>query len=100
MYLVGIILIILDGILVYFIPSYFNELSIFYPMLAITFIVLIYNYCKNYFKTSFILGIIYDLLYSNIIFYNAILFLLLAYINRKLFSYFHINVFNKILILL
>jgi len=99
MYLLGIIIIIIDGILVYLIPSYFNELSYFYPMLTITLIVAMYNSCSNYLKTSFILGIIYDLFYSNVFLYNTLLFLLLSKINKKIFKYLQFNNFNKILVL-
>lgn len=100
MYIIGFIIIILDGLLVYFIPSYFNELNYFYPMLSITYLVFLYGYSKNYLKTSFILGFIYDLLYSNIFLYNSLIFLLLGKINKKIFNYFQINLFNKIIILL
>lgn len=100
MYALGIIFILLDGLLIYLIPSYFNELSLFYPMLSITFSVAIYNYSKDYLKTSFILGVIYDLLYSSIFFYNALLFLLLAKVNKKIFNYLQINIFNKIIVLI
>lgn len=100
MYILGIIIIILDGLIVYFIPNYFNNLSYLYPMLTITFLVSIYGYSKKYLKTSIILGFIYDLLYSDIFLYNTLLFLLLAKINKKLFNYLQINLFNKILLLL
>lgn len=99
MYLLGIIIIIFDGLLVYFIPSYFNELTYFYPMLTITFLVSIYGYCKNYFKTSLFLGFVYDLLYSNIFLYNTLIFLLLSKINKKIFKYLQVNLFNKIIVL-
>ena len=100
MYIIGFIIIILDGFIVYLIPSYFNELNYFYPMLSITFLVSMYGYSKNYLKTSFILGFIYDLFYSNIFLYNSLIFLLLAKINKKIFNYIQNNLFNKILILL
>lgn len=100
MYIIGFIIIILDGLLVYFIPSYFNELNYFYPMLSITYLVFLYGYSKKYLKTSFILGFIYDLLYSNIFLYNSLIFLLLGKINKKIFNYLQINLFNKIIILI
>ena len=100
MYIIGIIIIILDGLIVYFFPSYFNELNYLYPMFSITFLVAIYGYSKNYLKTSFVLGFIYDLLYSNIFLYNTLIFLLLSKINKKIFNYIQINLFNKILLLI
>lgn len=86
--LISILVIILDGIITYFVPSYFNKLNYFYPMLTISFIPFL---CKNKhtnYLTIFILGIIYDLLYSNIFLYNAIIFLGLAIINQKIIKYF------------
>ena len=100
MYIIGIIIIILDGIIVYLFPSYFNQLNYLFPMLSITFLVSIYGYTKKYLKTSLILGFIYDLLYSSIFLYNTLIFLLLSKINKKIFNYIQINLFNKILLLI
>ena len=100
MYILGIIIIILDGLIVYFFPSYFNELNYLYPMFSITFLVSIYGYTKNYLKISLALGFIYDLLYSSIFLYNTLIFLLLSKINKKVFNYIQINLFNKILLLI
>lgn len=99
-YLLGIIVIIIDGLLLNFLPSYFNNLNYLYPMLSITYLVAIYSYSNDYLKKSFILGCIYDLLYSHIIFYNAFLFLFLAKINKKIFNYIQVNLINKIIILI
>lgn len=100
MYILGIMIIILDGLIVYFIPGYFNDLTFIYPMLSITFLVSMYGFCKKYFKTSVILGLVYDFLYSNIFLYNTLIFLLLSKINRKIFNYLQVNLFNKIIVLI
>ncbi len=81
---ISIIVLILDGIIVYYMPSFFNHLTLFYPMLTISLIpFLYYNSIPKYYKYCFILGIIYDLLYSNIFLFNALLFLLLGKIDIK-----------------
>ena len=40
--LISLIVIILDGLLIYYIPGYFNKLNFFYPMLTITLIPFVY----------------------------------------------------------
>lgn len=87
--IISLLVIILDGILVYFIPSYFNKLSYFYPMLTVSLLPFLFrNNLKDYYKLCFIIGVIYDLLYSNIFLYNAFLFLLLGKIDSKILKYF------------
>lgn len=100
MFLISLIIIILDGVLIYYFPSYFNNLSLLYPMLTITLNVTLYSYSKNYLKDALILGMIYDLCYSSIFLYNTLIFLLLAKINKKILNYFHSTMFNKIIILI
>lgn len=86
--LISLLLIILDGIIIYFIPSYMNKLNYFYPMLTISFIPFLYKE-KNSYLIIIILGIIYDLLYSNIFLYNAVIFLILSMINYRIIKYFN-----------
>ena len=87
--LVSLLVIILDGIITYFIPSYFNKLNYFYPMLTISFLPFVYLWNKKrYNLLVIIIGIIYDLLYSSIFFYNLIVFLILINIDVKIAKYF------------
>ena len=86
--LISLLIIILDGIIIYFIPSFFNKLNYFYPMLTISFIPFLCKNKTNSYLTIFILGVIYDLLYSSLFLYHALIFLLLAIINRKIIKYF------------
>ena len=77
-YLIIIISLILDGILSNFLPVI--NLSYFTPLLTLTSIFIVYPfYTKDeykYYITSFIVGIIYDLLYTNLLFFNGIIFVL------------------------
>ena len=53
-----LVTILLDFLISYFIPSYFNSLNLFYPMLTLTLVVFLYNKIdfKNYFKVVFFDG--------------------------------------------
>ena len=100
-WIISLIIIILDGAITYFIPSYFNKLNLFYPMLTISLIPFLFEgSIKDYYKICFIIGIIYDLLYSNIFLYNALLFLLLSKIDSKLMKYFKNSLFFYIILVI
>lgn len=102
MWFIIVLTIFLDGILVYYLPSYFNNLSFFYPMLTISLISLLYHYypLKKYYRICFIMGLIYDLLYSSIFLYHALLFLLLGKVNSKVYKFFKSNLILKILLVI
>lgn len=86
--MLGIIIIIisiyLDGFLTLFLPYIPGDLSYFTPLLTITSFLLIYPLYRKkertYFITLLITGLIYDLLYTNLLFYDSIIFILLGYI--------------------
>ena len=83
--IISLLVIILDGLIVYYIPSYFNQLNYFYPMLTVSLIPFLYKGKNNYYyKYVFVLGIIYDLLYSNIFLFNALIFLIISKIASKI----------------
>lgn len=100
MWYIILILIILDGLIIYYIPSYFNNINFLYPMLTLSLISVLANNLslKKYYQTVFIMGIIYDILYSNIFLYNAFLFLLISKINTKIYKILKHNLFLVILI--
>ncbi len=81
-----IISILLDGILTNFLPFLVNDLSIFTPLLTVVSIFIIYPFYrkheKKYYIILFIVGIIYDLLYTNLLFFNGILFLVIGLISK------------------
>lgn len=95
--IISLLIIIIDGILVYYSPAYFNNISYLYPMLTITFLPFIcFNNKRCYIYTIF-LGITYDLLYSNIYLYNVILFIFLTSIDQKVMKYFKNSLFSFIM---
>lgn len=90
---------ILDGILTNFLP--YTELSLFTPLLTLVSIFLIYPFYKKteirYFVTLIILGLLYDLFYTNLLFFNATLFLLIGFITKIIYRNLDIN-FIKLII--
>ena len=92
--LVSVLIILIDGIISYFMDNYINHLNYFYPMLTISLIPFLFdNNYKEYYRLSFIIGIIYDLLYSNIFLFNAFLFLILSKIDSKIMNIWEDNFF-------
>ena len=92
---------VLEIILNNFLPYMTSDLSLFTPMFTLISIFLIYPLLKKdlpkYFIISLILGIIYDLFFTNLLFFNGILFLTVAYITHILYKYLEINFINIIL---
>ncbi len=78
----------LDGILSNFLPYLNGDLSYFTPLLTIVSLFLVYPmYSKQkrkYYLTAMITGLIYDLFYTNLLFFNAILFLIMALVIEKI----------------
>ena len=93
--------IILDGIFTNFLPYLPNDLSWFTPLLTVVSIFIIYPFYrktpKKYYKTVFVVGIIYDLLYTNLWFLNAVLFLIIACISKYLYKNYEISFIRLIL---
>lgn len=102
-----IISVYLDGLLSLFIPYIPGQLSIFTPMLTIVSLLIIYPLYrkkeKKYFITLFITGIIYDLLYTNLLFYNALVFVLFGFIIKFIYENLDVSsiklIFYEILII-
>ena len=99
--IIMIVSILLDGLLTNYLPYLVNDLSLFTPLLTVTSIFIIYPFYKKkekkFFITIFILGIIYDLLYTNLLFFNAILFLIIGLVTRFINKNYELS-FIKIII--
>lgn len=82
---------LLDGILSNFLPYMVGDLSLFTPMFTIVSLVIIYPFftkkLKYYFITCFLVGLVYDFMYTNLLFYNAVLFLAVGLILMFLYRY-------------
>ena len=90
-----IISFILDGILTNFLPYLVNDLSLFTPLLTLVSIFMIYPFYKKkqnkYFIIITIVGILYDLFYTNLLFFNASLFIIIGLITKYIYKNFKIN---------
>ena len=97
----------LDGILTNFLPYMINDLSLFTPYFTIVSLIIICPFFKKQINKYYILvgivGFLYDLFYTNLLFANTIFFLLLAliivYLYKKLESNMLTTLFFIILII-
>ena len=77
---------LLDGILTNYLPYLPNTLTY-------------RKETKKYYLHMFLLGIFYDLFYTNLLFWNAILFLEIAYLSQVLYKNFEITFFQLIFLI-
>ena len=98
---ISVLSFLLDGILSrYILPN-----SIFLPLFTIVSLVLIYPYFNNnnarYFKYSAILGLLYDITYTNTIFFNFFVFIIVAFVvgllNYLLSNNWYVNIFITVI---
>lgn len=96
-----IVSLLLDGILSNFLPYLVNDLSMFTPLLTQISIFIIYPFFrkkeKQYFIIIFSLGMIYDLFYTNLLFFNGVLFILLGLITKYIYKKLEVNSLRLIL---
>ena len=99
-----LISIILDGILTNFLPYLVNDLSYLTPLFTVVTIFLIYPFyqkkIKYYFITLFVTGIIYDLFYTNLLFFNGVLFIIIGLISYFIHKNFETSCFKLLIYLL
>ena len=102
--IIVVISILLDGILSNFLPYLYTNLSIFTPLLTLISIFMIYPFFKkkeiNYFIIIFIIGIIYDLLYTNLLFFNGVIFVILGLLIKYIYKTYEITPLRLILYLI
>jgi len=101
-YIIILITIIIDFLISYFIPIYFNNLNIFYPMLTLTFLIYYFKKTTNkkYLKIVLITGLLYDILFSYLFLFNTIIFLLFSKILIKIDKVIRYNYLISILLLI
>lgn len=89
---------LLDGIFSNFLPVN----GIFAPLFTLVSLIVVYPYFdgdkRNYYKYSFVLGLIYDLIYTDTMVYYAFLFLFMAFIIIKLTIILNDNYINIVII--
>ena len=103
-YAIVIISLFLDGILSNFIPYMLNDSSWLIPMFTLTSIGIVYPFFqkepRKYYVFVFIIGFLYDLFYTNLLFTNAILFLLSAFLIAFLHRKLRVQWFSNILLIM
>lgn len=99
--IIMIISLILDGVITNYLPFMVDNLSLFTPLFTLVSIFIIYPFYrkkeKQYYITIFILGLIYDLLYTNLLFFNAVIFVFIGFIIRIIVKNFEVD-YIKIII--
>ena len=97
-----IISLILDGLLTNFFP-YVGTLSLFTPLLTVVAISITYplfrKHEKKYLIILFIIGILYDSFYTNMLFLDGVLFLIIGLMSIRLHKFIKVD-FYKLLVLL
>jgi len=100
-YIIIVMSLLLDGILTNYLPYLVNDLSLFTPLFTLVSIIIIYPFFRKdemkYFIVVFLTGIIYDLFYTNLIFFNAVLFTTIAYISSRVTKNMTRNTLNLLL---
>ena len=95
-----VISLILDGVLSNCLPFMVDNLSLLTPLFTLVTVSLLYPYYrkkeKYFFIMIFITGIVYDLFYTNLLFFNGLLFLLIAYISKIIYRNYEMNYFKLI----
>lgn len=90
-----------DGLLTNYLPYLVNDLSLFTPLFTVTILFIIYPFYRKkpkiYLITAFITGFIYDSFYTNLLFFNAILFLIISVISMYLYKNFEVSYFSLII---
>lgn len=87
-----IISFLLDGLLSNLRVSYFI------PLFSLMSLLLILNKNDNYYGYAILLGLLYDISYTDTLFLNCLIFLLISYLIKKIEHYLSYNIFNQILI--
>ena len=92
---------ILDIILSNVLPFMKGDLSIFTSLFVPITIYLIYPFYKNqelrYYIESFIIGIIYDLIFTNLLFFDGVIFLIISLVSVKIYKNFMVDKYKNIM---
>lgn len=92
---------ILDIILSNVLPFMKGDLSIFTSLFVPITIYLVYPFYKNqelkYYIESFIIGIIYDLIFTNLLFFDGVIFLIISLVSVKIYKNFIVDKYKNIM---
>ena len=96
-----LISLLLDGLLTNILPYTVENLSLLTPSLTLISLLLVYPFYRKkemkYTILILITGVIYDLLYTNLLFFNAILFYIVIRVMQYIYKKYEINYFTIII---
>lgn len=96
-----LISLLLDGFLTNILPYTVENLSLLTPSLTLISLLLVYPFYRKkemkYTILILITGIIYDLLYTNLLFFNAIVFYIVIRVMQYIYKKYEINYFTIII---
>lgn len=96
-----IVSLLLDGLLTNYLPFLINDLSLLTPLLTVSSIIIIYPFYRKkenkYYLLLFIFGMIYDLFYTNLLFFNGILFVIIGFISKYIYKNYGLSLVKIIL---
>ena len=96
-----LISLLLDGFLTNILPYTVENLSLLTPSLTLISLLLVYPFYRKkemkYTILILITGVIYDLLYTNLLFFNAILFYIVIKVMQYIYKKYEINYFTIII---
>lgn len=97
--IVVIISFLIEGVLSKYISI---DSLLFEYLFTLISLIIVYPYFHNnenkYFKLSFLIGLLYDIVYTNTIFFNAFVFFIIAFIIKKINSFISNNSVNVAII--
>lgn len=91
---------IIEGIFSNFISIHSKH---FNPLFLFMAIIIIYPYYKDkrkYYKLCFIYGLLYDIIYTNTLFFHSIIFILVVHIVHYIYKLCSLNLINMIVVTL
>lgn len=100
-YIILVVSFLLDGIISFLL----NKNIILNPLFSLCSLVIIFRYQTRqnktkYFLLAFLLGLFYDIVYTNTLFLNAGIFLIISLIIVKFYKIFSYNLLNSIIMTL
>ena len=100
-YLILVISFLLDNLISFFL----NTNLLFNPLLSLVSLIIIFRYYhrkdeNKYLITSFVLGLVYDIVCTDTVFLNAGIYLLLSFFLIKFYKIFSYNLLNSAILLI
>lgn len=100
-YLILVISFLLDNLISFFL----NTNPLFNPLLSLVSLIIIFRYYhrkdeNKYLITSFVLGLVYDIVCTDTVFLNAGIYLLLSLFIIKFYKIFSYNLLNSAILLI